>query len=353
VPVATSDVYRGQKAVTSAQTALTSMSDTMTQLRVLALQLSDPSYAGDRSAADGEFKTLAAKLGTQLASADYADAVGGDTRNLLKTGGTYTYNLFADGSASIKSTSVGLDAAVDPFASDVQAGTLSLADPAGAMAAVDRIRQLEAAVGEASSSIDGQAKAFGVAAYDIDPRAKLDARYRTLAQFATSSISLANFNKTNLLKAGATDVAINSTDVPGDTVLEAHPEMSTNVADVLTSGAAALPGTGPFDQTNPARVALTDALIAAQRVQNDLMVNRSAIVSVRNAAQKENPGSASSTANDPFNVKATAFTDQFIRRYLITMDSQNSATAQASGSYNSALTLLQGVTGGGSSQLSI
>jgi ribosomal protein S20 len=353
VPIATSDVYRGQKAVTAAQSALTSISDTVTQMRVLALQLSDPAYAGDRAAADDQFKTLAAKLGTQLASADYADAVGGDTRNLLKTTGDYTYNLFADGSATIKASSVSLDAMIDPFAADAQAGILSLGDAAGAMNALDRIGQLQAALGEATTSIEGQAKAFGVAAYDIDPRGKLDARYRTLAQFASTSVALATFNKTNLLSAGATDVAINSTDVPGDTVLKAYPQMSTGVADVLTSGAAALPGTGPFDQTNPARVALMDALIAAQGVQNQLMMNRSAIVSIRDAAQKQNPDSASSTTNDPFNVKATAFTDQFIRRYLITVDSQNSATAQASGSYNSALSLLQGATGGGSNLFSI
>jgi hypothetical protein len=346
VPMATADLYAGSQLAATGRTALTNVQDIVGQMRILAMTSLDSGYTGDRAALDAEFKTLAASLSGALDGADATDPSTGEVRNLLRAGtGSYTFDLFADGTTSITAPTLGIDGKLDPVAADIAAGTAGIGDRDAAASVLARLTGIEVDLAQASANLSGTSKAFALASVDIDPRGSLDARYRNLATLADASIGLATFQQVNLLNAQATDVTLNSNDLPGSPKLEAQPEMRTLVADRLAQGAAGLPGTGPFDQTNPARVALVDALIEAQRVQMALDTNRAEIKTVRDQAQRDVPDSANS-ADDPFDVKATAFTDQFIRRYLITVDSQSSSLGtQAQSSYSVALGLLGSARG--------
>ena len=349
VPLNTAGLSGAQGLAAAGKATTDDLQAKLAKMRLLALVGSDPAYTGNRAADLADLQSLAIELRVAVADSNYVDPATGASRSLLRGSQHYDYDIARDGSSKLGMDAIPLEDKVNSFTIDIFSGSITwtTADAANMLAS---IMSFQPELDRAASAMKAEADATAVAAA-LDPRVALDARYRELVSSVKAGISTPVTNPSlgsvQLLGDNAESVPLPQLDPTYQLKLETQSQLKSSVVDVLAAGAGALPTTGQYDGTSRPWTSLRDALEALRIASLEMEKNRTALEAKRQEILVENPDAATpidegNTSADPFTVRTTEFTEQFVKRYLAAVDIGSTGSGARVSGYQAALTILSG-----------
>jgi hypothetical protein len=324
----TAALYRGTQSVADAGSRITQINQLLGQIQGLAQQSAQMSPTADRTSLQTQYTGLISQLNTAI-----TQTTNPNVDNLLETNpgatsGYYSYSIDTGGNYTIQ-------ARTNDFVSSVLTPlqNLDVSSTSGANAVISSITgSIQTAIAGASSELGVDSQTFSLPGGTIDPRAAVDNQYRDLATNMSNVVNQAARNGTNLLDA--TQSGINITVSSTNQTVTLNPEdFAGQVTQVLTTGSEHLPSDSA--DTSGAIAQLNQAAFNASNILDDLhgalnQVQFATGVTNANIAslQKQQQNQSTSSAGLPSNPSAYAI--QFVQKYLVTVDAQNSTGSNSS-----------------------
>lgn len=313
----TASVYLGSQSVVDAGTRLTQINLYVSQLQNIAQTSAQADPGADRSIVQAQYDSVLTKLSDAINNTGTAGL-----DNLLNGTTTYSYNVI--GNYDIQAQ--GQDLVTNVLN---QLNTLDVTSQANAGAVLSALSSstLQDALTQAGTQIGIDSQYFNIAK-TVDPASTIYTQYASLASNVSNLVSQAKSNGTNLLDPNQV-LPITVTATAANQSISVTPEATfyADVQQVLSAGAAAL-----LSNTTTAFSDLSSASFSANSILDHLNGELNQLqyaTSVTNTAianlQKKQQASATTVIGQP--VHATAYAQQFIKRYLAIVDSQSAAAS--------------------------
>jgi len=303
-PLDSEALQRGRDSLIDGDARASGIAADLASLRAIAAESAARETDADRESLIAEAATLISSIAARLASpaAGLDDPLGASDRSVALPGGR---SLTLRGQA--------LGAALDPTLA-----TGSVADAAGAaalVAAIDGTLLPQLTAARERMAIDRAV--FARAAFELDPRGRIDASVRSVNAEFGGLIARARAGGTNLLGDGQTGLRVQFRSQPGALGIESHPTLRANLAADLAVALARLPGAvfGP----DGARAALDAAATRAEEAAAALRLGRGradlALLDGRKRLAQTPASPPSGAVEAP-----SEFTRRFVQRYLAAQD---------------------------------
>ena len=330
----TSNVYTAQQVVTEAQNATGEASGLIGQIKALAQEATDGSLsAAERTALNDEYIILRDQLRDTLANGGYGGYSLLDGSTVSIGGGAGANEVVLDANGAIASIG-GRD--LVRFADDTAPPAeslynLDLTSAASAQSVVDSIEtQIEPEITRTFRTLATYRGVFDLEAETLDPRGKLDAQYRELADELDALIKAADAGSTNLLESTSIDMTVKSAVTGGTFTAHAQSTFRSLVETTLSNGAGLL-----LSNFTQARQALDDTAFYARRFQSNIKTDQTVLTNQKaiiNQAKKDAEAAQDNTKN-----ATNEFVEKFIQRYLLKKDAEAAKALTGGGSGNSYL----------------
>lgn len=322
VALDTAQLHQGQETLSRATTAVRDVRTLLDRIEAIAKQSADLDVGADRTALNTEHTTLRQQIFDKIAGAAFN---GESLLDAATAGDTYTYTFL--GSETVRTTRSDLLATIT---SALGADILSQASANAVLGAVDGV--IADKLDQTSASLATDGATVGLLADYLDPRGKVDARYRALVTGLNETITNANFSggdlkNVNLLERWSVDLQVTANGSAGPVRLAAATDFRVTVEDVLKTGRDALPGGLVFDASNPAYQALIQADLAASQIEAALGQTRLTLAAERDLTWAE--GTTDRNAPATHVPEASEYTDRIVERYLTMIDAQQNSAASA------------------------
>ena len=326
----TAGLYRGTQSLADAGSRVTQINQLLSQIQNMAQQASQMADTADHSALQTQYTQLIGQLGQAI---NQPGATNVDNLLVANPGGTpgyYSYGLDTSGKYQLQASTSDLASGVLTPLQNLDVS--SAADAGSVISAVTG--SIQTAMAQTGTHLGIDSQVFSLAGGTLDPRAAVDNQYRQLATNMPNIVSQAASGGANLLDTATRPITLTVSSTNQSFTI-APETFDQNVTQVLSAGSQALPS-GPNDQSG-AIAQLAQAGFSASNVLDDLtgelnQLKYSTGITQANIGvlQKQQSGT-SATAGLP--VKSTAFAQQFVQKYLATIDAQNAAAGSGSDSY--------------------
>lgn len=317
----TAQLYKGSQSVYDANLRTITINQLVTKIQDIAQQSSALDPAGDRTMLQSSYNTLLTQLGTAIGTG----AAGTD--NLLSGTTTQTYNIDNGGTNAARVRSSDLTTSVQGVLGGMDVSSASSAN--AVMAAITGSIHDAIAQSNTQLKIDGQA--INLAATKLDPRSAVDQQYRQLVSSMPDAVKGAAWNGSNLLDPAQKTLSVTSSATKSVIAIGAESTFDADFTQVMTAGSLLLPS-DPTDASG-AIAKLNDATFNINRIlshlQGELYQIDFAKTLTDNQVKDLQKKADAAVTGSP--IKATDFAVQFLKKYLVSVDAQNSGVTASTG----------------------
>jgi hypothetical protein len=329
----TAQLYKGSQSIYDANLRTLSINQLLGKIQDIAQQSSALGSAADRTTLQSSYSTLLTQLGTAIGTG----AAGTD--NLLTGTTVRTYNIDTGATTAARVRSSDLVTNVQNVLAGMDVSSASTAN--AVIAAISGSIHDAIAQSNTQLKIDGQA--INLAATTLDPRSAVDQQYRQLVSSMPDAVKGAAWNGSNLLDPAQTTLSVTSSLTKSVIAISAESTFDADFTQVLTTGSQALPS-DPTDSTG-AIAQLSNATFNINRIlghlQGELYQIDFAKTLTDNQVKDLQKKADATVQTSP--IKATDFAIQFLKKYLVSVDAQNSGVS-ASASSSAYVALFQNVS---------
>jgi hypothetical protein len=318
----TAALYQGSTSIADAGARIVSINQILGQIQSLAQQSSQLGVTDDRTTLQDSYATLMDQLDTAI------NVSGGNADNLLNSNAVNSYNIDTGGTTAARVRGSDLSTSVESVLAGMDISSASSAN--AVIAAVTG--GIATAISQTSTQLKVDGQGLNVAANTLDPRSAVDSQYRQLVDDIPNALAGAGWNGSNLLDPQQTPITVVTSS--SNTVLTLNPvtTLDSDFTQILTTGSAGLPSDAA--DTSGAIASLNDAVFNINGILSNLATEVHKVDFAKALADNQvkslTQQAAATAQGTP--IKATDFAVQFIKKYLISVDAANSATASTSSS---------------------
>lgn len=327
----TAQLYQGTQSLADAGSRVTQINQLLGQIQQVAQQSSQMTVGSDRSSLQAQYTDLVSQLSKAITQTTNPNVDNLLQSNPGSTPGYYSYSIDTAGKYDVQAHASDLSSSV---LAPLQ--NLDVSSSADANAVISDITgSIQTAVSNAGTQLGIDSQAFTLAANTIDPRAAVDNQYRQLVTNMPNVVSQAASNGTNLLDATQSGMTLTVSST-NQTITINPEDFDSQVTQVLSAGSELLPSnagdtTGAIAQLSQAAFNANNVLDDLNNELNQVQFATSVTTTTIAQIQKQQGQQSSTTAGLPSN--PNSFAEQFVQKYLATVDAQNAASGSASNSY--------------------